>query len=128
MLNVLASANRNDKHATINERFDEHFGQVTWARPRGRNATKFVHQWMGPLPIIEPAGYDNFVLAREDKTEKTETIIAHVSYLISYHYPTPLLAHVALDIDEQVKYEDQRLGRNEPEMSAPVLSATAPDV
>ncbi|GMF15654.1 unnamed protein product [Phytophthora fragariaefolia] len=83
---------------------------------------------MGPLRIIESAGYDNFVLVREDKTGKTESIIAHVPFLISYHYPTPLLAQVALDIDEQVEYEDQQSGRNEPEMSTPVLSVTAPDL
>eukprot|EP00644_Phytophthora_capsici_P011040 jgi/Phyca11/80504/gw1.18.718.1 len=34
--------------------------------PRGPRASKFVHQWMGPLRIIEPAGYDNFLLERED--------------------------------------------------------------
>ncbi|GMF52920.1 unnamed protein product [Phytophthora fragariaefolia] len=95
---------------------------------RGKNATKFVHQWMGPLRIIEPAGYDNFVLAREDKTRKKETIIAHVSFLISYHYPTALLAQVAHDIDEQIEYEDQQSTRHEQEVLAPVLSATAPEV
>ncbi|GMF52614.1 unnamed protein product [Phytophthora fragariaefolia] len=69
-------------------------GDLVWMHnpPRGKNATKVVHQWMGPLHIIEPAGYDNFALAREHKTGKKETIIAHVSYLINYHYPTPLLA------------------------------------
>ncbi|KAE8965458.1 hypothetical protein PR001_g28726, partial [Phytophthora rubi] len=39
--------------------------------PRGPKATKFVHMWMGPLRVIEPAGYENYVLRREDKTGKT---------------------------------------------------------
>eukprot|EP00644_Phytophthora_capsici_P005849 jgi/Phyca11/80490/gw1.2.1098.1 len=35
--------------------------------PRGPKATKFVHQWMGPMRILEPVGYDNFRLKREDQ-------------------------------------------------------------
>ncbi|KAE9006623.1 hypothetical protein PF011_g11496 [Phytophthora fragariae] len=96
--------------------------------PRGKNATKFVHQWMGPLRIVEPAGYDNFVLTREDKTGKTETLIAHVSFLISYHYPEALLAQVARDIDERLDEEDQRPTRNEPTTAAAVRSTKAPAV
>ncbi|KAE8985907.1 hypothetical protein PR003_g23911 [Phytophthora rubi] len=94
--------------------------------PRGKNATKFVHLWMGPLRIVEPAGYDNFVLTREDKTGKTDTLIAHVSFLISYHYPEALLAQVACDIDEQLDEEDQRTTRNEPTAAAVVRSTKAP--
>eukprot|EP00644_Phytophthora_capsici_P013521 jgi/Phyca11/70603/gw1.29.424.1 len=33
---------------------------------RGPRATKFVHQWMGPLLVVEPAGYENYLLKRED--------------------------------------------------------------
>eukprot|EP00644_Phytophthora_capsici_P002561 jgi/Phyca11/60907/gw1.11.282.1 len=40
--------------------------------PRGPKATKFVHQWMGPMKIVEPVGYDNFRLKREDKTGAIE--------------------------------------------------------
>eukprot|EP00644_Phytophthora_capsici_P012947 jgi/Phyca11/80492/gw1.5.1025.1 len=40
--------------------------------PRGPKATKFVHQWMGPLRIVEPAGYENFLLKREDGLGKEE--------------------------------------------------------
>ncbi|GMF55475.1 unnamed protein product [Phytophthora fragariaefolia] len=73
-----------------------HAGDLVWIYnpPRGKNATKLVHQWMGPLRIVEPAGYDNFVLTREDKTGKKETLIAHVSFLISYHYPDALLTQL----------------------------------
>ncbi|KAE8968985.1 hypothetical protein PR003_g12050 [Phytophthora rubi] len=93
--------------------------------PRGKNATKFVHQWMGPLRILEPAGYDNFVLTREDKNGKTETLIAHVSFLISYHYPEALLTQVARDIDEQLSDEDQRPTRHEQTPAAAVRTAAA---
>ncbi|KAG6584670.1 Enzymatic Polyprotein [Phytophthora cinnamomi] len=103
-------------------------GDLVWMHnpPRGKNATKFVHQWMGPPRIVEPAGYDNFVLTREDKTRKAETLIAHVSFHISYHYPEALLAQVARDIDEQLDYEDQRPTRDEPETASAVRSAKAP--
>ncbi|KAE8992182.1 hypothetical protein PF005_g18834 [Phytophthora fragariae] len=93
--------------------------------PRGKNATKFVHQWMGPLRILEPAGYDNFVLTREDKNGKTETLIAHVSFLISYHYPEALLTQVARDIDEQLSDEDQRPTRHKQTPVAAVRTAAA---
>ncbi|KAE9338657.1 hypothetical protein PR003_g11392 [Phytophthora rubi] len=95
-------------------------GDLVWMHnpPRGKNTTKFVHQWMGLLRIVEPAGYDNFVLTREDKTGKAETLIAHVSFLISYHYPEALLAQVTRDIDEQLDEEDQRPTRNEPTAAA----------
>eukprot|EP00644_Phytophthora_capsici_P000776 jgi/Phyca11/70598/gw1.16.586.1 len=43
--------------------------------PRGPRATKFVHQWMGPLRILESAGYENFLLKREDGSGKEEAII-----------------------------------------------------
>ncbi|GMF51199.1 unnamed protein product [Phytophthora fragariaefolia] len=105
-----------------------HAGDLVWMYnpPRGKNATKFVHQWMGPLHIVEPAGYDNFVLTREDKTVKKETLIAHFSFLISYHYPDALLTQVAHDIDEQLRYEDQQPARDESQAAAPVRAATTP--
>ncbi|GMF37877.1 unnamed protein product [Phytophthora fragariaefolia] len=102
VLNVPVSVNRNAKHATIIERLriGENFDQVIWS---------------------------GCITPHEDKTGKMETNIAHVSFFISYYYPTPLLAQVALDIDEQFEYEDQQSERNEPEISASVLSATGPD-
>ncbi|KAE9325459.1 hypothetical protein PR003_g16478 [Phytophthora rubi] len=30
--------------------------------PRGPKATKFVHKWMGPMRVVESAGYENFLL------------------------------------------------------------------
>lgn len=75
--------------------------------PRGPKATKFVHQWMGPMKVVEPAGYDNFLLQREDRVGQPELIIAHVSFLVSYHFPTPLLKQAAADIIEQLHDEEQ---------------------
>lgn len=75
--------------------------------PRGLRATKFVHRWMGPLRVVEPAGYDNFLLQREDQMGKPETIIAHASFLVSYHYPRSLLQRTAEDIDERLRDEDE---------------------
>eukprot|EP00644_Phytophthora_capsici_P019413 jgi/Phyca11/133014/e_gw1.294.2.1 len=48
--------------------------------PRGPKATKFVHQWMGPMRILEPVGYDNFRLKREDQMGVPEEMIAHLRY------------------------------------------------
>ncbi|KAE9258933.1 hypothetical protein PR003_g35008, partial [Phytophthora rubi] len=70
--------------------------------PRGPKATKFVHMWMGPLRVIEPAGYENYVLRREDKTGKPESIIAHVSFMVSFHAPTSLLEQTADDIEAEL--------------------------
>ncbi|KAE9022939.1 hypothetical protein PR001_g13031 [Phytophthora rubi] len=75
--------------------------------PCGAKATKFVHRWMGPARIIEAAGYDNFLLQREDRSGTREVVIAHVSFLTSYHYPEPLLERAAEDIDAQLEYEAQ---------------------
>ncbi|POM62284.1 hypothetical protein PHPALM_28578 [Phytophthora palmivora] len=63
-----------------------YYNRKLYNPPRGRTATKFVHQWMGPMKIVEPAGYENYILQREDKTGCLETVIAHVSFLVSYYY------------------------------------------
>ncbi|OWY91125.1 hypothetical protein PHMEG_00040427, partial [Phytophthora megakarya] len=54
-----------------------------------------------------PAGYDNFLLTREDKVGNAESVIVHSSFLVSYHYPVALLDKVASDLDDQLAYEDQ---------------------
>ncbi|GMF50935.1 unnamed protein product [Phytophthora fragariaefolia] len=33
--------------------------------PRGPKATKLVHPWLGPMRVIESAGYDNYLVERE---------------------------------------------------------------
>ncbi|KAI9996403.1 hypothetical protein PInf_014090 [Phytophthora infestans] len=82
----------------------------------------------GPMRIVEPTGYENFVLRREDKTGTPETMIAHSSFLVSYYYPTAGLEKAAQDIDDEVLYEEQvydevedgGAGDNDEETGAPV--------
>lgn len=93
--------------------------------PRGQNATKFVHQWMGPLRIAEPVGYDNFRLIREDQTGETEEMIAHVSFLTSYYEPGSPLSEIAADVDEQLLYENTEC--HDETAAAPVRAAAAID-
>eukprot|EP00644_Phytophthora_capsici_P011034 jgi/Phyca11/104563/e_gw1.9.818.1 len=47
--------------------------------PRGAKASKLVHNWIGPLRVMEPAGFDNFLLRREDQYGVGELIIAHLA-------------------------------------------------
>lgn len=75
--------------------------------PRGPRASKFVHPWIGPLRIVEPAGYDNYVVEREDKDGGGELFLAHVSFLVIYHFPTSLLKKTAIDIEAQLAQEDE---------------------
>ncbi|GMF57991.1 unnamed protein product [Phytophthora fragariaefolia] len=74
--------------------------------PRGPKASKFVHNWIGPLRVAEPAGYDNLLLWREDVEGVRERIIAHCSFLVTYRFPVSLLPKVASDLEEQLDYED----------------------
>eukprot|EP00644_Phytophthora_capsici_P010828 jgi/Phyca11/104618/e_gw1.9.585.1 len=73
--------------------------------PRGPRASKFVHQWIGPLRVIEDAGYDNLLLEREDG-ENAERLIAHVSFLVSYHHPADFLTTTATDIVTELEREN----------------------
>ncbi|KAG1699798.1 hypothetical protein DVH05_028586 [Phytophthora capsici] len=109
----------------VRKRREFRVGDRVWLYnpPRGPRATKFVHQWMGPLRILEPAGYENFLLKREDGLGKVETIIAHVSFLVSYYEPTSPLSQVGDDIDEQLREEDE--GRYEATTPAAVRTTTA---
>ncbi|OWY97634.1 LOW QUALITY PROTEIN: hypothetical protein PHMEG_00031790 [Phytophthora megakarya] len=93
--------------------------------PRGPLATKFVHKWMGPLRIVESAGYENFLLEREDQTGEPTTLIAHSSFLITYLYPRSLLEREAEDLDAQLEHENlDETTRNESTNRAPVRTAT----
>ncbi|KAE8899085.1 hypothetical protein PF005_g22095 [Phytophthora fragariae] len=74
--------------------------------PRGPKASKFVHQWLGPLRVVEPAGYDNLLLEREDTDGEQERYVAHESFLVTYYYPTAMLKRAAADIAAQLEYED----------------------
>ncbi|KAG1697111.1 hypothetical protein DVH05_028627 [Phytophthora capsici] len=91
--------------------------------PRGPRATKFVHQWVGPLRILEPAGYENYLLKREDGLGQEETLIAHFSFLTSYYEPTSPLSQIGNDIDEQL--HEERNEQHEETPAAVVRTATA---
>ncbi|KAE9018686.1 hypothetical protein PR001_g14071 [Phytophthora rubi] len=58
------------------------------------------------MRIIEPAGYENFVLKREDKNGRAELIVAHVSFLVNYQSPVSLLPRIADDLAAQLEHED----------------------
>ncbi|KAE8964810.1 hypothetical protein PF011_g28530 [Phytophthora fragariae] len=88
--------------------------------PRGPTASKFVHQWVGPMRVIESAGYDNFLVEREDTDGDAERHIVHVSFLVTYYYPMELLKQSAADIAEQVGHE-----RADEETASPVRATTA---
>jgi hypothetical protein len=89
--------------------------------PRGQHTTKFGHRWMGPMRVVEDAGY-------EDKQGARETVIAHASFLASYHYPVPLLARAAADIDDELSSEgDDEVPVYDQAHTAPVRAATAGD-
>lgn len=79
---------------------------------------------MGPLRIVEGAGYENYLLRREDKNGKTEMILAHVSFLASYHTPESTLDRAAKDLEEQLEHEGwDAQERNEPTVHATVRTA-----
>lgn len=73
--------------------------------PRGPKASKFVHQWLRPMRVVEPAGYDNYLVEREDDASDRERFIAHASFLVSYYYPATLLNAAAADLEEQLEHE-----------------------
>ncbi|OWZ03214.1 Retrovirus Polyprotein [Phytophthora megakarya] len=91
--------------------------------PRGPKASKFAHQWMGPLRIVEAAGFDNYLLERED-TEIPEKVIAHASFLVSYHHPTEFLREAAADIEAELEQENA-LGNVEPASATEAATGSA---
>ncbi|OWY90412.1 hypothetical protein PHMEG_00041468 [Phytophthora megakarya] len=65
--------------------------------PRGLKVFKFLHLLMGPLRVVDSAGYHNYVGERSDDGDKYETFIAHAS-LVTYRYPVALLDAAAIEI------------------------------
>eukprot|EP00644_Phytophthora_capsici_P018904 jgi/Phyca11/133187/e_gw1.353.3.1 len=96
--------------------------------PRGAKASKFVHNWIGPLRVLEPAGYDNFLLRREDQYGVGELIIAHVSFLVAYHYPAEHLAKVAEDLVDELEDEGATERTADAETSLETVEATTAHV
>ncbi|KAE8954521.1 hypothetical protein PF005_g32483 [Phytophthora fragariae] len=71
------------------------------------------------MRVIEPAGYDNFLVEREDTDGDAERHIVHVSFLVTYYYLKELLKQAAADIAEQVDHE-----RADEETASPVRATT----
>lgn len=57
-----------------------------------------MHYWIGQLKIVDSAGFDNYLLVREDQDGKTEQLLAHVPFLVSCRYSPALPRHIAEDI------------------------------
>ncbi|KAE9158453.1 hypothetical protein PF005_g32446 [Phytophthora fragariae] len=72
------------------------------------------------MRVIKPAGYDNFLVEREDTDGDAGRHIVHVSFLVTYYYPKALLKQAAADIAEQVDHE-----RADEETASPVRATTA---
>ncbi|OWY92161.1 hypothetical protein PHMEG_00038948, partial [Phytophthora megakarya] len=78
-----------------------------------------------PLRIIEEAGYDNYLLEREDGDDTKERVIAHVSLFVSCHYPVDLLPKIADDIVTQLEDEEEDR-QPQPETAGEAKATTAP--
>ncbi|GMF62742.1 unnamed protein product [Phytophthora fragariaefolia] len=78
------------------------------------------------MRIVDDAGYENFVVEREDKTGKPEVLIAHVSFLVSYHHPVSLLQQVATGLEAELdeENEDENIGSDGAATGAAVCTAT----
>jgi hypothetical protein len=72
-------------------------GQLVWIyRPaRGPGIMKFGHRWRGPGQVVEPAGYDNFLVKM---LESGHELVMHCSFLLPFYYPQNLLEQMAKDI------------------------------
>ncbi|KAG3193294.1 hypothetical protein C6341_g223 [Phytophthora cactorum] len=80
------------------------------------------------MKVIDPSGYENYVLKREDKDGRPELIIAHASFMVSHHSPTSLLQRAANGISEQLEHEDLRARAvGDQTTGAPVLATTTGD-
>ncbi|GMF46676.1 unnamed protein product [Phytophthora fragariaefolia] len=72
---------------------------------------------------VGAAGYENYLLTREDQTGEKQTIIAHASFLVSFYCPAPLLERAAVDIEAELADED--LGKESQHGQAPAASVRA---
>ena len=72
--------------------------------PRLPGVTKLRHAWRGPMRVVEPAGYDNYLL-EEVATEKK--VIAHASFLYSFVLPDKFLLRAEQDLKTELDQEDE---------------------
>ncbi|KAJ0391696.1 hypothetical protein P43SY_010532 [Pythium insidiosum] len=61
--------------------------ELTWVfRPtRGPGISKLRHRWIGPCRILEPAGYENFLVLHLDTAER---LLVHESMLLPFSTPS----------------------------------------
>ncbi|KAE8954810.1 hypothetical protein PR002_g31985 [Phytophthora rubi] len=59
------------------------------------------------MRIVSAAGYENYLVRREDKNGELREFIAHVSFLTTYHESTDELQKAAADIEAQLNYEGE---------------------
>lgn len=78
--------------------------------------------------IVEPAGYEIFLLRREDQDGEPTEFIAHESFLATYHQPTTSLEKAAADIGAQLEYEGEVECEGDATMTrVAVRAATTPE-
>lgn len=102
-------------------------GDFAWLfrPPTDAGASKFDHRWVGPVKIVEDAGYDNFLVRREDQVDEREEYIVHVSFLVSFHFPSALLQRHGDDLlDELADEEFGSVGGAENQQAAEAERAT----
>jgi len=92
-------------------------GDLVWVLkpPRGKGITKLAHQWMGPARVLEDAGFDNLRVLRLDDQEE---MVAHCSFLTSYHCPDGHLEEIARlttrELEEDEADDMQDVWQSEP--------------
>ncbi|OWZ08844.1 hypothetical protein PHMEG_00018552 [Phytophthora megakarya] len=79
-------------------------GDLVWIHnpPRGKNATKFVHQWQGYFALSNLLATKTSATTGGQERQNLEGN-CHVLFLVSYHYPEPFLTQVTLAIDEELR-------------------------
>lgn len=74
---------------------------------------KFRHRWLGPVEVIDDAGFDNLLVQRRELDGVDENIIVHSSFAVSYYVPEDLLLTIANDTLLELD-EERRAAQDEP--------------
>jgi len=77
-------------------------GDLVWMLkpPRDKGVTKLAHQWVGPARVLEDAGFDNLRIVR---LANQAEMVAHCSFLTSYHCPEGQLEEIARHTIEELE-------------------------
>ncbi|KAE8982744.1 hypothetical protein PR001_g23636 [Phytophthora rubi] len=84
-------------------------GDLVWfySPPRG---PKFKHRWIGPVEVIDDAGYDNLLVRRHDQDGDSEDLIVHSSFVVSYYCPEETLTTSVNDF--LIELDDNKIENN----------------